>query len=129
MGQDFNDDRPYVLKLLTVVTESVLEPQLVRDIERLGARGYTITNARGKGIGDREAARAQPLDVAHELGLEHALGHYRQEFEHVRAVIIEILAHDSSTSGERVQKFGVTPVQRNADQHVERERDVQRRRE
>ena len=36
-------------KLLTIVTEVALEANLVRDIERLGAHGYTITDARGKG--------------------------------------------------------------------------------
>ncbi len=36
-------------KLLTIVTEAVLESTLVRDIEALGAHGYTITDARGKG--------------------------------------------------------------------------------
>lgn len=36
-------------KLLTIVTEGALEHQLVEEIERLGAHGYTITDARGKG--------------------------------------------------------------------------------
>jgi len=36
-------------KLLTVVTEAALEDTLMRDMEALGARGYTITDARGKG--------------------------------------------------------------------------------
>ncbi len=36
-------------KLVTIITESILEPRLVRDLESLGARGYTITEARGKG--------------------------------------------------------------------------------
>ena len=36
-------------KLLTIVAEAALEPSLVKDLERLGARGYTITEARGKG--------------------------------------------------------------------------------
>lgn len=36
-------------KLLTIVAESALEQRLVKDIERLGAHGYTITEARGKG--------------------------------------------------------------------------------
>lgn len=36
-------------KLLTIITEAVLEGTLVRDLERLGAPGYTITDARGKG--------------------------------------------------------------------------------
>lgn len=36
-------------KLLTVVTEAAIEGALVRDVERLGAHGYTVTDARGKG--------------------------------------------------------------------------------
>jgi hypothetical protein len=36
-------------KLLTVVTEAALEGTLVRDLDRLNAHGYTISDARGKG--------------------------------------------------------------------------------
>jgi hypothetical protein len=36
-------------KLLTVITEAAVEGPLIRDIERQGAHGYTITDARGKG--------------------------------------------------------------------------------
>lgn len=36
-------------KLLTIVTEAALEHALVRELERLQAHGYTITDARGKG--------------------------------------------------------------------------------
>lgn len=36
-------------KLLTIITEAVVEHTLVEEIERLGAHGYTITEARGKG--------------------------------------------------------------------------------
>lgn len=36
-------------KVLTIVTEAALESILVRELEELGARGYTITDARGKG--------------------------------------------------------------------------------
>jgi len=44
-------------KLLTIVTEAALEDTLIVDIEALGARGYTITDARGKGShGRRDAA-------------------------------------------------------------------------
>ena len=46
-------------KLLTIVTEAALEDTLVREIEILGAHGYTITDARGKGgRGIRDAAWA-----------------------------------------------------------------------
>jgi hypothetical protein len=44
-------------KLLTVITEAALESLLIKDIERLGVKGYTITDARGKGSrGVRNAA-------------------------------------------------------------------------
>jgi len=36
-------------KLLTIVTEAPLEQNLLKDLEGLGAGGYTITDARGKG--------------------------------------------------------------------------------
>lgn len=37
------------LKLVTIIAESVLEQRLVRDLLKLGATGYTITEARGEG--------------------------------------------------------------------------------
>jgi nitrogen regulatory protein PII len=37
------------IELVTVIAESVLEKSLSKDIERLGARGYTIQDVRGKG--------------------------------------------------------------------------------
>lgn len=44
-------------KLLTVITESALERTLVAEIKRLGAHGFTITDARGEGNrGPRSAA-------------------------------------------------------------------------
>jgi nitrogen regulatory protein P-II 2 len=41
--------RTVPLKLVTIVAEAVLEERLVRDIRRLGARGYTASEARGEG--------------------------------------------------------------------------------
>lgn len=37
------------VKLLTIVAEAVLEDQLLRDLKRLGARGYTLTRVEGEG--------------------------------------------------------------------------------
>lgn len=55
-------------KLLTIVTESALENTLVRDIETLGARGYTITDARGKGSrGMRDATWAPQANIRLEV--------------------------------------------------------------
>lgn len=38
-----------VRRLVTIVTEAALESTLLADIEGLGAHGYTVTDARGKG--------------------------------------------------------------------------------
>ncbi len=39
----------HVRRLLTVITEANLERSLIEDLRQLGARGYTITDARGQG--------------------------------------------------------------------------------
>lgn len=39
----------YSKTLLTIITESSLENSLIKQLEELGARGYTICDARGKG--------------------------------------------------------------------------------
>ena len=39
----------YKEKLLTIITESEIEEHLLQDIDRLGAKGYTISFAKGKG--------------------------------------------------------------------------------
>ena len=55
-------------KLLTIVTEAALEDTLVREIELLGAHGYTITDARGKGgRGIRDAAWATHANIRLEV--------------------------------------------------------------
>lgn len=55
-------------KLLTIIAEASLEDTLVRDIENLGARGYTITDARGKGShGMRDAAWAPHANIRLEV--------------------------------------------------------------
>ena len=55
-------------KLLTIVTEAALEDTLVRDIGILGARGYTITDARGKGgRGKRDATWAPHANIRLEV--------------------------------------------------------------
>lgn len=41
--------RTIPLKLVTIVAETVLQTRLIRDIEALGAKGYTTTHAGGKG--------------------------------------------------------------------------------
>jgi hypothetical protein len=55
-------------KLVTIITESAVESRLVEDLERLGARGYTVLEARGKGArGARTADWDQNLTVQIEV--------------------------------------------------------------
>ncbi len=37
------------LKRVTIIAEAVLEERLVREVRTLGAKGYTLTAARGEG--------------------------------------------------------------------------------
>ena len=61
-------------RLLTVVTEAVLERELVAELEALGVRGYTITDARGKGSrGLRQSDWAQEGNIRVEIVCEPAL--------------------------------------------------------
>ena len=61
-------------RLLTVVTEAVLERELVAELEALGVRGYTITEARGKGgRGRRQSNWAQEGNIRVEIVCEPAL--------------------------------------------------------
>ncbi|GAB4550529.1 MAG: hypothetical protein Tsb007_02080 [Rhizobacter sp.] len=47
-------------KLLTIVCESALETTLLSALESMGARGYTVTDARGKGGRGRRDATWGP---------------------------------------------------------------------
>lgn len=57
-----------IRKLLTVVTEAALESVLIKDLERLGVQGYTITDARGRGSrGVRTAAWSESSNIRVEI--------------------------------------------------------------
>lgn len=54
--------------LLTVFTEATIEHVLIKDMDRLGIRGYTISDARGKGRrGVRDAAWDESRNVRIEI--------------------------------------------------------------
>ena len=55
-------------KLLTVVTEAVLETDIAELLPTLGATGYTIVNARGRGSrGAREAGWSTNSNIRIEV--------------------------------------------------------------
>lgn len=54
--------------MLTIVTESVIENSLLADLERLGVRGYTVTDARGRGSrGVRDANWDEAANIRIEI--------------------------------------------------------------
>ena len=55
-------------KLLTIITESVLESELCKLLESLDVSGYTVTNARGSGSrGVRSASWSESGNVRVEV--------------------------------------------------------------
>ena len=61
-------------RLLTIVTEAVLERELVAELEALGVRGYTVTDARGRGSrGRRSSDWAQEGNIRIEIVCEPSL--------------------------------------------------------
>ena len=71
-------------KLLTIVTEAVLENALTADLDRLGASGYTIVDARGRGSrGVRDAGWATSGNIRGEVvcdaGLAERIAHHLRE--------------------------------------------------
>ena len=72
------------MRVLTIVTEALLEPRIVKDLERLGAHGYTITDARGKGgRGVRNAGWESSgnirVEVVCEAAVASAIGAHLKE--------------------------------------------------
>ena len=53
--------------LLTIITEMSLEKTLTKELQELGALGYTITNARGRGS---RGARRSHWDVESNIRIE-----------------------------------------------------------
>lgn len=58
---------PHTRKLLTIVTEAAIETALLKDLERLGAQGYTLTDARGKGS---RGVRSSAWDASSNVRVE-----------------------------------------------------------
>lgn len=60
-------------KLLTIITESALERAVVEEIKRLGAHGFTITDARGEGRrGPRDATWHESSNIRIEVVCDDA---------------------------------------------------------
>lgn len=72
--------------VLTIVTESVIESALLADLDRLGANGYTVTDARGRGRrGIRDANWHESANIRIEVvckreRAEALLAHLRDNY-------------------------------------------------
>ena len=51
------------LKLVTIVAEAVLADSLLQEIKKLGAKGYTLSEARGEGSQGVQASRREGKNV------------------------------------------------------------------
>lgn len=70
--------------LLTIVTETVLEDALLRDLEKLGVRGYTVCDARGRGNrGVRNGRYEEAANIRIEIICPRALA--EQAVAHIQA--------------------------------------------
>lgn len=97
----------HVRKLLTVITEASLERRLLEDLEQLGARGYTVTEARGKGHRGKRALDWEHganirLEVVCDAKLAESIAdHLRARYYDHYAMIL--FAHDVEVM--RADKF------------------------
>ena len=75
------------LKLVTIVSERILEDRLLREITELGAKGYTLTQATGKGSRGVRASEWEGPDSRIETLVSPAVA--RAIVDHVAARYFE----------------------------------------
>ncbi len=81
------------LKLVTIITERILEDRLLRALDDLGAKGYTLTQASGRGSrGVRASEWAGPdtrIETLVSEGVAEALVEHVAEkyFEHYAVIV------------------------------------------
>ena len=71
--------------LLTIITEAAIESAVLRELEKLGARGYTVSDARGRGHrGIRDAAWNEAANIRIEVVCSRALAEAALEYVQAR---------------------------------------------
>lgn len=94
-------------KLVTIITEAALEFELLEVLDTLGASGYTITNARGKGSrGVRDAGWTSSSNIRIEVICSEELattltGYLHENFYNNYAMVV----YESDVSVLREDKF------------------------
>ena len=84
------------LKLVTIVTERILEDRLLRMLEKVGARGYTLTQATGRGSRGVRASEWEGPDtkiesLVSESVAEAIVQHVSEQFFEHYAVIVYVV--------------------------------------
>lgn len=93
-------------KLITIIAEPVLEPQLVRELRALGATGWTITESRGEGSRGLHAGELPGVGIRIEVVVAAATA--EQIVEHVAANYFSeysVVAYVTDVSVIRPEKF------------------------
>ena len=93
--------------LLTVITESAIEETLLKDLDKLGVHGYTVSDARGRGgRGVRDAMWGEVsnirLEVICQRDLAEAVLNYIQNHYYDNYAMVAFL-HDVEIL--RAEKF------------------------
>lgn len=81
------------LKLVTIITERILEDRILRALLELGAKGYTLTQATGKGSRGIRASEWEGPDTRIETLVSPAVAdsivdHIAEHFFEYYAVIV-----------------------------------------
>lgn len=97
----------YTRTLLTIITEAALENTLLRDFKRLGAKGHTITEARGSGDrGVRNAGWESNSNIRIEVicteSVATAISEYLQDHYYANYAMV---VYSSDVSVLRPDKF------------------------
>jgi nitrogen regulatory protein PII len=86
--------QPFSRKLVTIITEAVIEHDLIASLGKLGVSGYTITDARGRGHrGIRESGWEHGSNIRVEVICEEAMAkaivdHLREHYYDDYAMIV-----------------------------------------
>lgn len=83
------------LKLVTVIAETVLADEITADLVALGAKGFTVTEARGEGsrhlrAGEIPGQNIKIESVMSERIATNAVNHIAQEYFSHYAVIVYV---------------------------------------
>lgn len=94
--------------VLTIITESALESSLLEDLVRMGAQGYTVTDARGRGSrGVRDAQWDEAANIRIEVVCARPLA--QELFAHLRDSYYDdyaMIAFMHEVDVLRPEKFG-----------------------